>query len=125
MVEALPLEGASFQRAWDLLSERYQNKRILIQTQLDKLFSAQPVTNKNAAALTQLISTVEEVHTSLSSLGVAGNLGDHILVQHVAHNLDKKTREAWGNLIRILSGVPYVQASAGDCVREGKGLGKD
>ena len=94
-VEALPLKGASFQPAWALLSERYQNKRILIQTQLDKLFSAQPLTTKSATALTQLISKVEEAHTALNSLGVSENLGDHILVHYVARSLDRNTREAW------------------------------
>lgn len=94
-VEALPLKGASFKLAWNLLSERYQNKRILIQSQLDKLFSAQSVLTKSAAALAQLISTVEEAHTSLISLGVTDNLSDCILVHQVARNLDKFTREAW------------------------------
>ena len=94
-VEALPLKGASFKPAWELLKETYSNKRLFIQAQLDKLFNTKPVLNKNAAALKQLISTVDTAQTSLLTLGIAEQLGDCILTYHVVRQLDKHTREAW------------------------------
>ena len=40
-VEALPLKGASFTPAWEMLKEAYANKCHLIQAQLDKLYASE------------------------------------------------------------------------------------
>ena len=94
-VEALPLKGASFTPAWEMLKDTYANKRLLIQAQLDKLFEPTPAHLKGTAALKKVMSNIEGAQTSLCSLGVTTSLGDCILTHLVARQLDKPSREAW------------------------------
>ena len=108
-VEALPLKGASFTPAWEMLKETYANKCHLIQAQLDKLYAPRPANLKVSAALKQLITSVEGAKTSLISLGVTTNLGDTILTHLVARQMDKGSREAWETSTTSANEYPTFQ----------------
>ena len=105
-VETLPLKGASFSLAWNMLREAYANKCHLIQAQLDKLYASRPANLKVPAALKQLITLVEGVMTSLISLGVTTNLGDAIMTHLVARQMDKGSREAWETSLTSANDYP-------------------
>ncbi|KAI4496610.1 hypothetical protein M0804_000420 [Polistes exclamans] len=95
LIANFPLTVSSLQPSWELLNARYENKRLLIQAQLDRLCRFTPLTSKSATGLNWLISTVSEARKALESLGVVENLGDLILVHHVVRQLDHSTREDW------------------------------
>ena len=95
LIVNLPVTGDSFCAAWDQLVERYENKRILITSQLDKLFSALPITSKSSKGLNSLLCTTSEALNSLRSLGAPVDQWDMILVRLMVRNLDSASREAW------------------------------
>ena len=107
-VEALPLKGASFTPAWELLKETYSNKRLLIQAQLERLFEPKPTNTKAITALKVLVTNLEGAETALSALGVE-DLGDSILTHLVARQMDKAAREAWENSVGSQTEYPTFQ----------------
>jgi len=95
LIRGLPLTRDSLQPSWDLLTSRYENKRLIMQSHLDNLFSFVHASSKSAASLTKLISTVSEANKALHSLGMTEHMWDCFLVHHVSRFLDRDTREAW------------------------------
>lgn len=83
LISNLPLTAESLQPSLDLLTQKYENKRLIIQSYLDKMFSIAPVTSESSKVLGALIGTVAEAQQALVTLEVSETLGDHILVHHV------------------------------------------
>ncbi|KAK2575210.1 hypothetical protein KPH14_008410, partial [Odynerus spinipes] len=94
VIEGLPLTGDSLQPSWELLTSRFENKRLITQAHLDQLFKISTPTSKSADALNKIITTVAEATKALHTLGISENLGDCMLVHHVTRHLDKATMEA-------------------------------
>ncbi|KAH0814770.1 hypothetical protein GEV33_008021 [Tenebrio molitor] len=86
----LPVCGDSFKTAWDLLTKRYENKRLLITAQLDKLFSLKRIENRSAKELNDLLNT-----TSEAALDSPVDQWDQLLVHLLVQKLDIRTREDW------------------------------
>ena len=80
--------------AWDQLIERYENKRILIFAQLDKLFRALPITSKSSKGLNALLCTTSEVLNAFRSLRAPVDQWNMILVRLMIRNLDNASRKA-------------------------------
>lgn len=70
LIANLALTGDNFQRAWDTLVARYENKRLLVASHLDQLLSLSPQPTRSAEGLKQLIATVKESLGSLRALDV-------------------------------------------------------
>ncbi|XP_071575585.1 uncharacterized protein [Temnothorax nylanderi] len=95
LISGLPLTGDSLKPSWEMLVDRYKNKRLLIQSYLDQLFASSTPVQKNAAALDKLLNTFKEEIKGLQSLGVSQDLGDCILVYQLSRQLDRQTKEQW------------------------------
>lgn len=96
LVANLSISGDNFQIAWDLLVSRYENKRFLINAQLDRLTSLKPLKTKSQAqGLKNLLTTITEATAALRSLGCAVHSWDPLLLHHLVRLLDSESREAW------------------------------
>lgn len=91
----LPVSESSFTIAWNTLIHRYENKRVLISSQLDKLFSIKRIQTKSSKELNTFISTILESLGALKALGCPIESWDLILIHHLSRLLDAETREAW------------------------------
>jgi len=85
----------NFPRAWDALTSRYNNKRVLVATHLDRLYELKPLTQKSAPDLKLLLAKVKEAIGALETLGAPVRSWDIILVHFVSRRLDAATAEAW------------------------------
>lgn len=61
---------SNYAPAWQCLLERYENKRILINTQLKILFSQANVTSETAVGIKKLLDTTNETLQQLTNLGI-------------------------------------------------------
>ncbi|EZA62185.1 hypothetical protein X777_02810 [Ooceraea biroi] len=95
LIRSLPMTDDSLQASWDLLISRYENKRLIIQAHLDKLFDLTMTSSKSAASIMGLVSTVSESNKALQSLGMSQDMWDCVLVHYISRFLDRDTREAW------------------------------
>lgn len=95
LVINLPVSGDTFALAWETLIARYENKRVLISAQLDKLFNIKPLQTKSAHGLRMLLATVIESTGALRALSCPMDAWDSLLLHFLVRRLDPNTREAW------------------------------
>ncbi|XP_051155785.1 uncharacterized protein LOC127278229 [Leptopilina boulardi] len=95
LIANLPLSSDAFNSGWELLTSRYENKRLLIASQMDKLFNSKIISSKSASDLNSLITTTTESLNALISLGAPVDQWDLVLVHFITRRLDTQTREAW------------------------------
>lgn len=95
LVGNLSISGDNFSIAWDLLVSRYENKRFLIASQLDRIMNLKPLKTKSAKGLRTLLTTISEATAALRSLDCAVHSWDPLLLHHLVKLLDPESREAW------------------------------
>ncbi|XP_036144956.1 uncharacterized protein LOC118646364 [Monomorium pharaonis] len=98
-VSGLPMTDDSLGPSWDILKDKFENKRLLIQACLDKLFASSTPVPRKSAAQDKLLTEVKEALSTLEALGVKDDLGDCAVVYHVTRLLDRVTREKWENAV--------------------------
>lgn len=91
----IPVSEEMFPLAWETLVRRYENKRVLISSQLDKLFSIKRIQTKSSRELNTFISTVLESLGALKALGCSTEHWDPVLINQLSRLLDADTREDW------------------------------
>lgn len=95
MVSNLSVSGDHFSIAWDTLVSRYENKRLLISTHLDRLVNLKPLKPKSAQGLSTFLSTITETLGALRALGCRVEFWDTLLLHLLVRILDSESREAW------------------------------
>ncbi|XP_055906553.1 uncharacterized protein LOC129941828 [Eupeodes corollae] len=94
-LHTIPLTAANFKVAWNDLLEHYDNKRLLVDSALDLLFSAKSVTQESAEDLDGLLNTINQAVGSLEALGSEVHHWDEILVFLVSRKLDSASIKEW------------------------------
>lgn len=95
LIASLPNSGDSFPIAWDSLVSRYENKRILITSQLQKLLSHPTVSTQPAKTLQVQLNSTNEAVSALRALGAPVYHWNMLLVHLLVRNLDRQPRESW------------------------------
>nr|XP_022910072.1 uncharacterized protein LOC111421154 [Onthophagus taurus] len=85
----------NFARAWDILIDRYENKRILIDSHLSVLLSTRSIKQESSSELKRLISEIKENLGALEALDCPTNQWDNILVFLIVRRLDPETLKDW------------------------------
>ncbi|XP_055918573.1 uncharacterized protein LOC129950673 [Eupeodes corollae] len=95
LLHHLDLSSGNYAKAWDLLKERYDHKRVLVNSYL-KVFFGQPVQSKESAeTLKSLLDTTIEVVHALENLGLPVKDWDTILIYILFQKLSAKTQQLW------------------------------
>ncbi|KYN05933.1 hypothetical protein ALC62_03129 [Cyphomyrmex costatus] len=95
LVTNLKVTDNTFDIAWKNLTSRYENKRVLISAQLDRLFNLKPIKAKSSQELNSMMATVTESLGTLQTLNCHTSSWDPLLVHQLSRLLDEDTREAW------------------------------
>lgn len=90
VVKAIPLSANNYALAWEALSVRFDNKRLLASAHLDKLFAFKPITHQSFPALTSFINTFKENVAIIKALGV-NDLSSFLLFHMGSRVLDPTT----------------------------------
>ncbi|XP_051864315.1 uncharacterized protein LOC127566331 [Drosophila albomicans] len=80
IVSKSPLTNEGFQSAWSSLTERFENKRLLVNSQLRILFNLPAIGQESGAAIQELQSTIQECLTALEHSRINTENWDCILV---------------------------------------------
>ncbi|XP_077292805.1 uncharacterized protein LOC143915858 [Arctopsyche grandis] len=95
VVSGLELADDAFSRAWSILDQRYNNKKIVIQHHLQALFEAEPVASNHHVSLRRLIDDANMHVRALVNLGVRVETWNEILVMFITRKLDRHTLQQW------------------------------
>ena len=80
VIAGLTISDSSFERAWRLLTSRYENQRLLITAHLDTLFGSSPMMAHSAYELNEVLNSVESAINSITALNISmAQFGEHAL----------------------------------------------
>lgn len=91
----IAISGDNFNRAWDLLVARYENKRILIDAQLALLFATRKIKSESASEVKRLLADVKEALGTLEALKCPVQHWDLIITFMVVRKLDSESLKEW------------------------------
>lgn len=89
-IKSIPLSANNYAIAWNALSERFDNKRLLASAHLDKLFAFKPITHESLPALIKFVNVFNENVSIIKSLGV-NDLSSFLLFHMGSCVLDSTT----------------------------------
>ncbi|XP_075163039.1 uncharacterized protein LOC142235663 [Haematobia irritans] len=91
----IPLTAEGFSIAWDNLKNQYENKRILINTQLRNLFNLTPCSQESAAGLKKLQRDITNCISILELYNIDIESWDPIFVYQCSTKMPKLTLSLW------------------------------
>ena len=95
LIEGFRHYNESLTHSWNTLVARFENKKSLLNDQLDYLSDLATAQTKNPASLNTLVSDMSKIRKSLHMLVPKEDLEDCILAHRMSKLLDRPTREAW------------------------------
>ncbi|XP_018395616.1 PREDICTED: uncharacterized protein LOC108774101 [Cyphomyrmex costatus] len=95
IIHSLASTDENYEIAWRLLSERFNNKRIIIQNHVRALFELSAVTKETTSSLNSLIDTAQKHIQSLKALGQPTDQWNGLLLHLITSKLDKVTYREW------------------------------
>lgn len=91
LIQHLPVTNQNYESAWSILCTRYDNKRLLVTTLLNKLLGQQAIQVENATNIKNLHDITNECLMGLKNLGIQIDTWDPILIHILTKKLDKNT----------------------------------
>ncbi|XP_041675602.1 uncharacterized protein LOC121530510 [Drosophila eugracilis] len=106
IVSKSPLTNDGFASAWAALQDRFQNKRLLVNSQLKLLFNLSSISQESGHALKELQSTIQGCLTALAHSNISTDNWDCLLVFLCASKLPKLTLCLWEQSLTSKSEIP-------------------
>lgn len=107
VIKSLEFTNENYPVAWDLLCQRYDNKRLLIDNHVKSLFNIEPLIKESSYKIRQLIDTFSKHLRSLQSLDQPTDKWDTLLIFMITSKLDPVTSREWENY-RSKSDIPSL-----------------
>lgn len=98
------LTEANYDDAWRKLNERYENKRMIVSSILNRFLSQKTLMTASAKGLTDLLDTSSQCLTSLTNLKI--DSWNAMIVHIVVSKLDMETRKLWEQSLDDSSSIP-------------------
>lgn len=95
IISNLEVSSANYNDAWRLLLDRYNNKRLLISSHLNSIFSMQTLTRESDKSLRYLIDNVTKNLRALHGLGQEVDKWDLLIIHIISSKLDTRTLTKW------------------------------
>lgn len=108
VIKSLEFTSENYKVAWELLCDRYNNKKILINNHLKALCSIETLTKESFKELRNLVDIVSKNLRALNTLGQPTDQWDTLLIFMVTGKLDTSTSVKWEEHRNILPDLPTL-----------------
>lgn len=95
IISHLTVSEINYDTAWELMVNRYHNKRLLVSTCVDAILNAATLTTGSAAELKTLHDNIKECIHSLNNLAIDTTTWDAIIVQVITRKIDIQSMAAY------------------------------
>ncbi|XP_018397730.1 PREDICTED: uncharacterized protein LOC108775780 [Cyphomyrmex costatus] len=95
VISALEISDTNYQVAWDLLKERYDNKRAIVQSHIQAILDLPTMAKENVAELRQITDGATRHIHALQALKRPTAQWDDLLVYILSNKLDALTSREW------------------------------
>lgn len=104
IIASLPISDSNYTTAWDLLIQRYDNKRVIINSHLREIINLQCSSKESHSALRNFSNMFLKNFRSLESLGENVHEWSTILIFILVEKLDFNSRKEWETFAKE---IPY------------------
>jgi hypothetical protein len=94
-IDTLAVSADSYDTAWRLLKERYQNKRLIVQHHIHGLFNLPQITKPSPSSLRDLTDKLNAHLESLKSQNLQVEKWDAMIIYLIASKFDTQTKGEW------------------------------
>ncbi|KAL0849262.1 hypothetical protein ABMA28_013591 [Loxostege sticticalis] len=108
IISNLEMSSANYVEAWQLLCDRYNNKRLLTNHHLSSLLTFQAITRESENSLRFLVDHMTKNLRALSSLGQPTDKWDMLLIFMFSSKLDNHTLAKWEEFRNTLEDMPTL-----------------
>nr|XP_034836350.1 uncharacterized protein LOC117992744 [Maniola hyperantus] len=109
VISNLEVTDANYDKAWDLLCERYDNKRLLIKGHLNSLLSFDIKPSDTDKVLRSIVDNINKNLRALSSLGEATSHWDTLIIHIVSSKLASQTSMKWEEYRNSIKDTPTLE----------------
>lgn len=81
LIRSLPTTSENFERAWDVLTAYYENKRLLVRSYISQFTALQKLKSESVIELRKLCHSVKSTVGSLESIGRSITKGEDLFVE--------------------------------------------
>lgn len=107
IIQSLALSSSNYKIAWQLLCDRYNNKRLLVNNHITAIFNINPITRESPTAIRYIIDTLSKNIRALATLGEPTTYWDTLLVYITCQKLDYVTRREWEQFVPSCETVTF------------------
>ncbi|XP_043474391.1 uncharacterized protein LOC122506341 [Leptopilina heterotoma] len=100
VVENIEISESGYVAAWKLLDERFNNKRIIIQTHMTALFELPVPSRESPSCLRNFLDSILRHTRALNVLGQPTEKWDTPLICLLTNKLDKDSRREWERSVK-------------------------
>ncbi|XP_050514991.1 uncharacterized protein LOC126890179 [Diabrotica virgifera virgifera] len=95
IIKSIKVSSINYKIAWQMLTERYENKKLIIHNHLKAIFDHPAINNESHLELRDLFDNVTKHLRSLNSLGLDTQSWDSIIIFIMCSKFDATTRRDW------------------------------
>jgi hypothetical protein len=95
VIKSFEFSAKNYSLAWQLLCERFDNRRLLIQNHVSALFNVEPVIKESSFSIKRMIDQINKNLRALASLGEPVASWDTLLIHIISQKLDTKMYRDW------------------------------
>jgi hypothetical protein len=95
VIQHKPVSEEGFRVAWEILVERYENERLIINTHIDNIMKLPSLTFENASQLHQIVDTTKCNLEAIKAMKQNTDSWDMIIIYILVYKLDNKTKKEW------------------------------
>jgi len=108
VIQHIPVSEQGFRVAWEILVDRYENERLIINTHIDNIMKLPSMVTENTSQLRQIVDTTKCNLEVLKAMNQHTDTWDLMIIYILIHKLDNKTTREW-ELHISNKGLPTLQ----------------
>ena len=93
VIQHIPVSEQGFGVVWEILVERYENERLIINTHIDNIMKLTSLTSENGSQLRQIVDTTKCDLKALKTMKQNTDSWDMIITYTLVQKLDNKTKK--------------------------------
>jgi len=95
VIQHIPVSEQGYKVAWEILIERYENERLIINTHIDSIMKLPCLTSENSSQPRHLVDITKCNLEALKAMKQNTESWDIIIIYTLVQRLDNKTKKEW------------------------------
>lgn len=95
LLKHVSVTDVNYEQAWNILAQRYGNKRMIVNSLLQKLFNQKKFSTPSAIQIKNLLDTTTQCLNNLKNQEIPTESWDQLIIYLVVQKLDADTHVCW------------------------------